>query len=666
MVRRESKLAPHWWAIAACFLALGIGYIHHRWFYPLEFHGDAAALHVLAKAILEEGSLLPSNFSYGNQIIFLRSSWLIALVSAFGLTGMDAFVVGSSLTIAFWGTLLYFFLSAFFDSHSKGVLFMVLLLLPFGVWESDLVLGQQSHLANVVLCLGLVISVSLYISRKSRLFFVAAGACLFVMSAEAPIRGLLVLGPLLVALLCMTGLRRAVAIAMPMGVLFVAAFLLNKWLVHLRPLELRLLEVLSFSTSDDIVNNLGRTSKEALGSIWSMYIIAGDRLSLGGFLVLGAGLLLIAGYLGFIWVGVREAANVAAARLDQSPQVDGVIDDKDSVRLVRLTSIFGLVLGAVAVATLNPDSARHYFWSIFIAKLFVLRFVFDHVSGFSGGRKAAAVAAVLAFFMSSWFAYLVHLHWNTTKIIRLKHGNEMVRSVEEVSRKTGIKNIYGEDFWHLMPLNTLVPGINAQALRFEDGEIRPFLWLSMPSWSCVKGDVLYYLKGTPVDEELRKGLVDAGGMQLKSGAGYSLWQGPPLWNLSPASKCYQSSLAYEGPAFSALPYSVGVRSGNARKTDGNAGFLVFGPYTSLQSGTYDLTIHGASGFVDGAYMEIVSKRGKVVHGRFSIEKFVKGPVLLKTTVKLSSGANELELRVWVGKQDAIELTGYSFMPRSNK
>lgn len=535
MIRREHQAAPYWWAIGACLLAFCVGYIHQRWFFPLEFHADAAALHVLAKAILQEGSLLPSDFSYGNQIIFLRSSGFIALVSAFGLTGTSAFIVGSSLAIAFWGALLYLFLSAFLDSHRKGALFLVLLLLPFGYWESDLVLGQQSHLANVVLCLGLVVSVSLYFARKNRLFLVAAGACLFAMAAEAPIRGLLVLAPLFVSLLIVTGLRRTVSIALPMGAVFVAAFLLNKWLVHLRPVVASLLDMLSFSRSDAIVDNLARTSREAFGSIWAMNTIAGDKISPAGFLVFGAGILLIALYLGFFCFGIMEAAKLAGAKLDKPSPSHDDIGKAESVRLVRLTSVFGLMIGALAVAALNPDSARHYFWSIFLAKLFVLQFVFDMLSRFAGHRKAAAIVTGLAFLMSVWFAYLVHFHWHMTRAVKSNLESELVTSVEQVARTTGIHHIYGGGFWQLMPLNTLVPHMNAQELALDMGELHPAAWLSMPSWGCTKGDVLYYLKGTPVDEEIRKRLVDAGGTQLKSGAGYTLWRGPRVWRLPPAN-----------------------------------------------------------------------------------------------------------------------------------
>ena len=55
-------------AFFACILiSFLIGYVHHAYFFPLLFHGDAAALHVLAKAMIEEGCFLPKDFAYGTD-----------------------------------------------------------------------------------------------------------------------------------------------------------------------------------------------------------------------------------------------------------------------------------------------------------------------------------------------------------------------------------------------------------------------------------------------------------------------------------------------------------------------------------------------------------------------------------------------------------------------
>jgi hypothetical protein len=538
MIRIEKNIVRLQWAAITGFLAFFVGYIQHRWFYPLEFHGDSAAVHVLAKAILEQHSLLPADFYYGNQIIFLRSSPFIALASLFGFVGIEAFSVGSSLSIAFWGVVLYVFLSALFASNRKAALFSVLLLVPFGAWDSDLVLGQQSHLANAILALGLVVFASLHAERDDRRFLVGAVVCLFVMSSESPIRGLLVLAPVLVSFMLVTGRKRTVDAARFLGPGFVLAFLLNKWLVHLRPISVNYFHMLSSKSTDDILSNLERTSRETLGSVSAINIVAGETLSLTGLMVLGAGLLLIMFYAGFFLSGLADVVKTAAAGIEKRRPPDAGAEKRNGrMRFARLTSVLGLVVGALAVAALNPDSSRHYLWTMFLAKLFFLIWSLDLWHRHVAAKNSVPVLAVLALLMSSWFAVLVKLHWHPTKAIDNRNANEAIASIEEIARKTKISYIYGEDFWRMMPLNTFVSDINAQSLFLDGAELHPFNWLTMPSWHCAKGDVLYYLKDGKVDAEIQKRLVAAGGAQVKSGTAYSIWKGPRVWQLSGTSGC---------------------------------------------------------------------------------------------------------------------------------
>lgn len=553
MIRTEKKTSHYVYAAIAGLLAFSLGYVHHRWFYPLQFHGDSAAMHVLAKAIVSQASLLPSDFFYGNQLVFLRASPFIALALVSGIAGPDAFAIGSALSIAFWGVVLYFFLSAFFESGWKAVLFSILLLIPFGEWDFDYVLGQQSHLSNAVLSLGLVVFASLHAVKKDRNFLMAAIACLFIMSLESPIRTLLVLGPVLVALLLVTGSRQTIAVATPMGAAFILAYFLNKWLIYHHPISVNLLRTLSFKSSDEILSNFGMMSRETFGSLSSINLVAGERFSLPGAFVLGAGLLLTSMYLGFFVHGMIRATKLVAARADSSFQPEkSVGEENESRRLIQLISVFGFIFGALAVAALNPDSSRHYLWSVFLAKMLFLVWVLERLAFFLGRKKAVLSAMVLAFFMSSWFAYLVKSHWNTTDIIRNRNATEAVASIEEVSRKTGIKHIYGDDFWRMMPLNTLLPSINAQALLIADGDVHPFAWLTVKSWSCTT-DALYYLKGGKVDDEIKRRLIDAGGKQMKVGAGYAIWRGPRVWRVPSASRCVEQ----KGTSVSTLRSNAG-------------------------------------------------------------------------------------------------------------
>jgi hypothetical protein len=634
MIYTEKK-GNYLWLIVTAFVAFCIGYIHHRWFYPLEFHGDSAAMHVLAKAILDEGSLLPVDFSYGNQLVFFRSGPFIALASLIGFTGYRAFILGSSLNIAFWSIMLYLFLFSYFDSSRKGFFFSILLLLPLGYFDFDYVLGQQSHLSNAILSLGLVVSVCLHLARKSILFFIAACVCLFAMSSEAPIRGLLVLAPVLISLVLMADLKPMILTMFPMGLVFILAYFVNKSLIRFRPISSNYFNTLAFKSSNEILDNLIKTSRETLGGISSLNIISGETLSVLGFFVLATGLLLISGYLSFVFFGMLNAIKIAAIKLENSSRLQKITNG-DGACLVQLTAVLGVIVGSLAVATLNPDSSRHYLWAIFLAKLFVFKWLHDITSRFVPGKLAAIFVLASGFLMSSWFACLVKFNWDPDGAIKYRNITEAIQDIREISEKTGITNIYGEDFWRMMPLNTLVDNVNAQALSLSGGELHSSSWLTRPSWACVEGDVLYYLKNGSVDEAIKERLIDAGGSQVKEGIGYSLWMGHQVWRPPSNAGCYESSLVYKGRSFANLPAEVGVLKNNARKTDGKAGYLVFGPYSSLEAGDYELNVYGSSAFVGDAYVDVVSDKGRLIHGRFDIEKGTKNKLLSNTNVHLSA------------------------------
>ncbi|AEC21722.1 hypothetical protein PT7_3182 [Pusillimonas sp. T7-7] len=665
MIHIEKDSANYLWPVFTAIIVFCIGYIHHRWFFPFEFDGDAASMHVLAKAILDEGSLLPADFNYGNQVVFLRSSPFIALASLVGFTDYKAFVFGSSLSIAFWGVVLYLFLSAYFNSNTKGFFFSILLLLPLGNWDSDFVLGQQSHLSNAILSLGTVVSIWLYITNKSKLFLIAACVCLFTMSSEAPIRGLLILAPILISLVLISGLKKTILAALPIGLTFILAYFANKLLINIRPISWNFFNTIIFKSSNQILDNLITTTRETLGGISSLNIIAGEPLSVLGFFVLAAALLLTAGYLGFVFFGLLNTTKMVATK-QQIPLRIQNITNGDRLCLVQLTAVFGLIVGSLAVATLNPDSSRHYLWAIFLAKLFVFKWLYNIASEFVTKKMAAILVLTLGLLMSSWFAYLVKFNWDPDKAIKSKSIAEAIQDIKEISDKTGIKNIYGENFWRMMPLNTLISNMNSQALVLANGGLHIFSWLTRPSWSCAKGDALYYLKSGSVDEAIKERLIDAGGNQVKDGNGYSLWVGPRVWQVPSNAGCYESSLVYGGKSFANLPAAVGVLQKNTKKTDGKAGFLVFGPYASLGAGDYELNLYGFSDFVGSAYLDVVSNKGRMVHGRFVVGKDVNGELLHKAAVHLPANVADIEVRVWVGEHDSLELVGYSLKPYPRK
>ncbi|HHL9594593.1 TPA: hypothetical protein ACQ98W_004852, partial [Citrobacter braakii] len=145
----QSKIFVFLFVILTSFL---LGVVHVKWIYSITFHADAAAMQVLAQAIYESRSILPHDFYYGNQLILLRSEVPIALAMAMGFKGYAAFVIGSALGISIWTVILFTSLYCVFKKFLAAAFYTFCLLFPVSIgFDNDLILGQQSHLANVVL-----------------------------------------------------------------------------------------------------------------------------------------------------------------------------------------------------------------------------------------------------------------------------------------------------------------------------------------------------------------------------------------------------------------------------------------------------------------------------------------------------------------------------------
>lgn len=659
MIQFDKKIHNFLWLVVSIVVAFSIGYIHHRWFYPLQFNGDSAAMQVLAKAILDEGSLLPSDFSYGNQLIFLRSSPFIALASILGCTAYDAFAVGSSLSLAFWGGILYLFLNALFRSERQAFLFSTLLLVPFGFWDSEFVLGQQSHLANAILSIGIVVSVLRFIKDRRYSFIFIGSVCLFLSSLESPIRGLLVVVPVVVATaIVVPRLKEFFVVTIPMGLMFLSAYCLNKILITLRPIALNHLEVLAFRSSGEILSNLVETTGETVASVSSLDIWSGVGISLFGGILFSFGLLVIISYLVLVLIGVGDTTKMISSRLKGSQ--GGILNASQSdFSFVRLVVIVGLIFGALAVAALNPDSSRHYLWAIFLGKLVILKWLYDTGVRCVGVKFSSSLLLVLALLVSVWCSTLVKLQWNTEGAIKARNYTTAVNDIQELSKSLGISNIYGEDFWRMMPLNTLIDGLNSQSLLSDGYNVYPWSWLTRPSWACVDDTVLYYLQDGTVDQIIRGKLISLGGSEVKSGNGYSIWVGPRVWRFTSDLGCYESSLVYEEGSLAALPSTAGILKEGTRVTEGKAGFLVYGPYSPLKQGSYELTVLGSSDLMSDAYVDVASGLGEVVHARFNLKKLDEGFLLKNAVVKIPENVSDIEVRVWVGEQDKLVLSGYT-------
>lgn len=652
------KFNHYLWVSLTCFLAFCIGLIHHKFFYPLEFHGDAAAMHVLAKAILDEGSLLPKDFSYGNQLVFLRSSPFIALAALMGFREYDAFVFGSALSIAFWGSILSVFLNSLFKSKTKSIVFTICLLIPFGYWDSDYTLGQQSHLSNAVLALGAVIFSYKYLEEKSFWYIIISSLCIFVMSAEAPIRGLLVLAPLsVVVLLRATGLREFFIAATSMFFVFLLAFSLNKYLLIHRPILLNHLDALKFKSSGEILDNLGRTTAETIGAVSSINIFSGASLSLIGGVGFSLGLLLVLFYLYFAFSGLAKLTIAVKVRFGGLVAQKYLNEDRVA-DFLHLTATVALLLGALAVAGLNPDSSRHYLWVIFLFKLIIIYWAFGFIRKFFPFTVGSVALIALSASASSWIGSLVKYDFSLNNPVNSRVSSQAVQDIRLASKQTDINTIYGEDFWRMMPLNSFIHELDAQALLLDNSTLRPYHWLTRPSWACTDNEVLYYLKDGLVDKAIQNALIKSGARVITKRADYAIWAGPRVWGLSSSPGCYETQLHYFDQPLASLPSMIGAMQNGYRVSDGQPGFLIYGPYASIKSGDYELTVVGSSKFSNGSYIDVVSGSGAVVHARFEVENSSENFLLESGSINLPKNVSDLEIRVWAEKDSVIQIKGY--------
>lgn len=130
-----------------------------------------------------------------------------------------------------------------------------------------------------------------------------------------------------------------------------------------------------------------------------------------------------------------------------------------------------------------------------------------------------------------------------------------------------------------------------------------------------------------------------------------------LWCLSPV--CLMQEDFTES-----TPTRVGVIKNGQLHSDSKQGFLLFGPYRSLNAGRFRLVVWGKGTVTDTAWVEVSSQKGSVQHARLPLSSTNdenKG-VLVTGEVALQSPVEDVEVRVYVGVRDVVRLDGYELVP----
>jgi hypothetical protein len=117
--------------------------------------------------------------------------------------------------------------------------------------------------------------------------------------------------------------------------------------------------------------------------------------------------------------------------------------------------------------------------------------------------------------------------------------------------------------------------------------------------------------------------------------------------------------------FSKLPFSqVGRLDGDRLVSAGTAGFMHFGPYAPMEAGDYLLHVRGEAPLPAGAWIDVVSGKGSVKHGRFIIGQPSASHLglLVQAPVHLPNAVKDLEIRLYVEANTQLSLVGYDMLP----
>ena len=324
----------------AWLIGLAFGTIYYNCYYPVIFSSDSAAIQVLAQAMADEMSLLPHDFYYGNQLILFRANLFIAPALKFGLTGYTAYIVGSAINFSVFFLITFLTLETVFRNWAKSLFLTVLFFLPLSHNEADYVLGQQSHLANVVFVLMIAVHAYRACWHKEWRGLVIAASVVFLMSVEAPIRALFVLLPLALVIVATGKARSSAKLSLALVVAFVVGYIGNRYLVTTRPLAIDLSD-LAFSTSNRFLIRMSSIIKEFIDDYIGFEQFASMRTSPRIHLVLyGVKTLVFLSFLGvFYWLAHRLAARAMKPWTKNRGTILGELQALEFIGLLGVTGV---------------------------------------------------------------------------------------------------------------------------------------------------------------------------------------------------------------------------------------------------------------------------------------------------------------------------------------
>jgi hypothetical protein len=529
-----------------------VGVTHHLLFYPALFNGDSSSRTLLAEAMAAEVSLFPEDFYYSTGFGFLSQAPMMAVLSAFGVARDMAFVFGSALNLAFWAVIIFLSLKVLTRNKGEALILTLLGIIPIGVWEAEFLLGQQSSLAYVSLAILFVASSHRFLAASHPWWLLVSGLSVALLSVDSLARALIVVLPVTVALTLWKPLRYLIRWGLSVGAGLIAGMSANVLLSN------------RFSMGYSVFSNIRpKTLEETWEGTLAVLATFGPGLTnvnlLSGLDTRVVSPLLYVGHfvLLFFMGALFVYWTLRTIRLLLAPVVgEGGMPATDLEKwpnYIAVVSVVGIWVGAVAVAMFYPDTGRQFLWAFFLAKIYILGLAVLAVGANPKKIRYVAVVPLLVLVLSWWSSHLVAFNGlavDVRKAVEREPAFEIaavatlppdvLRQVERVSEETGIKTIYGEDFWRVMPINTLLPDVSALVLVEDTYSDQYFLfrWLTRPSLSTGSDEVMYLVicadEGESLCEAsgpgLRQQIVRAGGDLYHAEADYEIWIGPRIWH----------------------------------------------------------------------------------------------------------------------------------------
>lgn len=663
LLLRVTKLAP-------VFLGLfSIAFFHHFFFYAFRFHGDSAVRQIYAEAMLDELSLLPIDFSYVTGFFVLSSHHFIALFMLLGFDGFLAFALGSSIATAVLGTILTIIMFWVTRRLWVSAFLALLTITPLGVFEFDKLLGQQSSADKFMLAVLSIFFISMYSRDMKTRWLFSAAISVAILSLTHPVHGLLTMAPLVLITLLALKWRQAILVSAVTVGGGLAGTALHEFLAVDRVLTRSFTDT-RVAGFDSLTSNLLGLTRQAIRDLTGLDQISNQSVSVLSLSMYTANLIFLAVYAVLLIHGFLIIWRAGKVRLQIGHYSDAPTEWRFSKWLLAFGTA-GVLSNLVITAALNPDSARHFMWATIVLKLAGLLMLAE----WALDKKHPMAIFTSIFFVlalgSQWTIAVNHYGASFFSDAEKAKNSEVVRAIREVSNETGLSKVVGADYWTVLPINTLIPGVNGmQILRFDEPNFYIRAHNTRPSWACESAPVMYYVdtveasKWQDQNDELRVLLEENGARLVHSGSDFEVWIHQPIWSIEDySSPCYTPAFEYSGSSLAFLPSRVGKITQEGIASEGLSGFLVYGPKRFASEGSYLLSYEGKAESISNSYVEIVSDAGKNIIARKNLFRPSKGSFEGEVLLRLEEEVHDLEVRFWAGDGDLLELRSYKFRQR---